>query len=262
MTFSPQPQSAANGAEPPVAGPGDGDQLDGLAPIASPTRVYEAVTEAICEYIERVELTPGDRIPSERDLAGRLRVSRASVRQAMTELRVMGLIEVRHGDGAYLRRPLEARVPAIKPEVAAASEPEYAHLREVRIILEGSAARLAAGRRDAEDLDALRRALVQMRAEVEAGNFGLEGNRSFHVAVMRASHNPVLIELLTGLGGRIDRLSEASLSRPRQAELSLETHEEIFAAIEQGEPDAAEELMRDHVRITSAVDEATEGGRA
>jgi GntR family transcriptional repressor for pyruvate dehydrogenase complex len=229
--------------------------LTEIVPIASPTRVYEAVTGAICEYIERASLSPGDRIPSERDLAGRLRVSRASVRQAMTELRVMGLIEIRHGDGAYLRRPLEARVPAISPQVAE-SEPDYAHLREVRIILEPSAARLAAQRREPADLDALRHALALMRDEVRSGGFGLDGNRSFHSAVAHASHNPVLIDMLTGLGSRIDRLSEASLSRPNQAQLSLETHDLIFEAIQQSDPDAAEELMRDHLRITSAVDEA------
>jgi GntR family transcriptional repressor for pyruvate dehydrogenase complex len=233
---------------------GDAPELGGLQPIESPTRVYEVVTEAICGYIAQAGLSPGDRIPSERDLAARLRVSRASVGKAMTELRVTGLVEIRHGDGAYLIRSLEAREPAGAEE--AADESAHPHLNEVRLLLESRATRLAAQRRAAPDLEDLRGALRQMRDEVADGDVGLNGNRSFHLAIWRASHNPVLLELLTGLGGRLDRLAELSLSRPGQAESCLEMHERIYDAIATADPDLAEELMQTHLRITDTLTEA------
>jgi GntR family transcriptional repressor for pyruvate dehydrogenase complex len=249
---------ADSAARPAVGGGGRAAGYGGLAPIAAPTRVYEVVSEALCDYIERAGLTPGDSLPSERDLAQRLKVSRSSVRQAMTELRVMGLVEVRHGDGAYLRRPLAARVPAIEREVAA-TDPDYGALVEARVAIERTLARLAAERRTEGDLAALRASIVQMREEVGGGALGLDGNRSFHAAVGTASHNDVLRDFLTSLGARIDRLSYVSLSRPRQSELSLETHELIYEAIESGDAAAAERLMGEHVRITSAIERAPAG---
>jgi GntR family transcriptional repressor for pyruvate dehydrogenase complex len=249
---------ADSAARPAVGGGGRAAGYGGLAPIAAPTRVYEVVSEALCDYIERAGLTPGDSLPSERDLAQRLKVSRSSVRQAMTELRVMGLVEVRHGDGAYLRRPLAARVPAIEREVAA-TDPDYGALVEARVAIERTLARLAAERRTEGDLAALRASIVQMREEVGGGALGLDGNRSFHAAVGTASHNDVLRDFLTSLGARIDRLSYVSLSRPRQSELSLETHELIYGAIESGDAAAAERLMGEHVRITSAIERAPAG---
>jgi GntR family transcriptional repressor for pyruvate dehydrogenase complex len=257
------PEASVKSAAARRGRPGDADDsgpegsaipYKGLGPIATPTRVYEVVSEALCGYIERAGLSPGDSLPSERALAQRLKVSRSSVRQAMTELRVMGLVEIRHGDGAYLRRPLEARVPAIEREVAE-NDPDYMPLVEARIAIERTLARLAAERRTENDLAALRAAIEEMGEQIRSGDIGLDGNRSFHAAVARAANNDVLCEFLASLGERIDRLSYVSLSRPRQAEFSLETHELIYEAIGNRDAAEAERLMADHLRITSAIEQ-------
>ena len=68
-------------------------------------RLYEVIVEQLCAYIADNEMSPGDRLPAERDLAAKLGVSRASLSQALVALEVQGVLSVRHGDGAILVRP-------------------------------------------------------------------------------------------------------------------------------------------------------------
>src|SRR3989442_5808274 len=76
-----------------------------LRPIAR-LKLYEDLVERLGEHVREARLKPGDRFPPERELASRLGVSRASIRQAMVALEVQGRVEVRHGDGTYLIREI------------------------------------------------------------------------------------------------------------------------------------------------------------
>src|SRR5256885_15195396 len=137
-------------------------------------RLYEQLAARLLDYIEVTGLGIGDRLPSERDLAQALQVSRASVRQATIALEVRGTLEVRHGDGIYLKSlPNESghlmelmtqrhRLPAIL---------------EAREALETQLAALAAARRTGEDLAEMTRGPDVMAADIEADGFGEEGDR-------------------------------------------------------------------------------------
>src|ERR1700731_1377484 len=137
-------------------------------------RLYEQLAAKLLDYVEVTGLRVGDRLPSERDLAEALRVSRASVRQATVALEVRGTLEVRHGDGIYLRSlpndsghlmeltTQQHRLPAIL---------------EAREALETQLAALAAARRTEEDLAEMTRALDVMAADIEAGGVGGGGAR-------------------------------------------------------------------------------------
>ena len=78
--------------------------VEQLRPVTRP-RLYEVIVEQLCGYIADNEMSPGDRLPAERDLAANLGVSRASLSQALVALEVQGVLSVRHGDGAILVRP-------------------------------------------------------------------------------------------------------------------------------------------------------------
>src|SRR6266536_2967902 len=123
--------------------------------------LYEEIAQKLREFIHVEELEPGDRLVSERDLAQRLGVSRTSVRQALTALRVSGLVEIRHGDGVYLVRSPEDIVPSLAEELLQ-SHAQLPAIMEVREALETQTARLAARRRSDADLDTMRRALRDM----------------------------------------------------------------------------------------------------
>ena len=154
-------------------------------------------------------MQPGDRLPSERSLAEQLGVSRTSLRQALTALRVEGLIDVRHGHGMTLVRSIDDVVPPIDAEILE-GHPEVAAAGEVRNALEALAARLAAQRRDADDLEAMVAGIREMDGEIRRGESGIDGDRMFHAAILAAARNPVLTELLGAVSVHSARIAEAS----------------------------------------------------
>lgn len=218
---------------------------EGLQPIER-SPLYEVVAARLQEFIDSENLQPGDRLLPERELAERLGVSRTSVRQALTAMRVMGLLDVRPGAGAYLKRPPAELVPSLASEVATA-EVDHPMIWEVREALEVQAARLAASRRSDADLEAMGQALAMMAESINEGGDGIDGDGLFHRALARAAHNQLLEQLITEMSDVIDRTSQASLTLPGRAPRSLQAHRRILAAVEAADVDAAAEAMRRHI---------------
>ena len=214
--------------------------------------VYASVQAQLRAFIEDQAIGRGDRLPPERELARRLGVSRTSLRQALTALRVEGLVDVRHGDGIYLLRAVDDIIPPIAAELGAA-HPELPAVGEVRNALEALAAQLAAERRTDADLAAMIAGQRVMEAEIAAGEPGLQGDRDFHGAVLNAAHNEVLAKLLGAIADGSERIAHASLSRPGQPERSLAAHRLIVDAIVTREAELARRLMYDHLDLTGAI---------
>lgn len=211
--------------------------------------LYEEVVDRLREFIDVHELKPGDRLMPERELAEQLGVSRTSVRQALTALRVLGMVDVRPGDGVYLVRT-EDLIPSLALEVLE-SEADHPMIWEVREAVETQAARLAAQRRSEEDLEAMEAALEAMEESVSAGGEGILGDRRFHESILRAAHNPLLQRLFGQLADAIDKTSQGSLSLKGQPPISLEAHRRILDAVRSGDPDDAAERMRDHLAASA-----------
>jgi GntR family transcriptional regulator, transcriptional repressor for pyruvate dehydrogenase complex len=215
--------------------------------------IYEQVSDRLREFIDVNELQPGDKLMTERELAAQLSVGRSSVREAITALRARGVVEVRHGEGIYLLRRPEDVISSLAAELVE-THVDHPYIWETRQALETQCSRLAATRASAEDLRELDLALDAMATEIDAGEPGLDGDRRFHMAVAAASHNPVLIQLLTGLRESLDRTSETSLTRPGQPARSLCDHRAILAAIRAGQPtQAADEMLRHLVTTTDTL---------
>jgi GntR family transcriptional repressor for pyruvate dehydrogenase complex len=211
--------------------------------------VSEGAQTTLREFVLTEGLAPGDRLPAERELVRRLGISRTSLRQALTVLRVEGLIEVRRGDGIYLLRDPGDVIPPITGELGAAN-PELPALGEVRNALEALAARNAALRRTDRDLSEMVVAQRLMESEIAAGKSGVDGDNAFHASVRLAAHNEVLNRLLLLIAEGTKRIAEASLSRPGQPERSLAAHRLILDAIIAREPEEAHRRMYDHLELT------------
>jgi GntR family transcriptional repressor for pyruvate dehydrogenase complex len=208
--------------------------------------VYEQVVERLQTFIDERRLQPGDRLMPERELAEQLGVSRTSVRQALTALKVLGLVESRQGDGVYLLRPPATVVPRLASEIVD-SQADHPMIWEVREGIEVQAARLAARRRTAADLAELHDALATMRASLDEGGDGVEGDRRFHRAVATAAHNELLSQLIDQLSPMIDRTSNASLTIAGRPPTSLAAHAAVLDAIEAQDEDGASDRMREHM---------------
>ena len=222
---------------------------DALRPVARP-RLYEQVIERLREYVAHERLRAGDRLPAERDLAQRLGVSRASVKQAIVVLEVQGLVETRHGGGSYL---LHDTLDVEPVEQLVARRQRLPDVLDAREAIETKLAELAAARRTAEDLDALEAALKHMRAEIDAGGHGTEGDRRFHAAVTAAARSTLLAEFMRSISEQIAESRVESLRQPGRPHRSLRQHQAIFDAISLGDPARAATAMRRHVRTVAKV---------
>lgn len=213
-------------------------------------RLYELLAEQLLEHVEREGLRPGDRLPTERLLAERFGVSRASVRQALVALEVKGVVEVRHGGGVFL-----ADTARQHPLAGLWHRAErLSDILVVREALEVKIAELAAEHCRDDDRRLMERALQQMDDDIAHGGVGAEADEAFHRAVTMASHNPVMLELMDAVSDRIWESRLASLSQPGRPPVSLAAHRDIAAAIVRGDPGAAGRAMRAHLAVVATLD--------
>jgi GntR family transcriptional repressor for pyruvate dehydrogenase complex len=215
------------------------------------TRLYEQVAGQISSWIGDNGLTAGDRLPPERELAQRLGVSRATLSQALVALEVIGVVEVRHGDGTVVtagHRTTTRIVEAIRSHADRLPE-----VIETRDALETKIAALAAARRTDDDLARIDDALASMEADIEAGGRGVEGDERFHGAVTAAAHSLLLAHLMDEIGDLVKETRLESLGQPGRPQDSLAGHRAIADAIRAGDPDAAASAMHAHVEMVGDV---------
>ncbi len=216
------------------------------------TPVFASIAGRIRELAASEGLDAGDRLPAERELARILGVSRASLREALTALRIEGAVEVQHGNGIYLLRSPTETIPPIAADLAR-RHPELPALGAVRNTLEALAAELAAGSRDDHDLARMVEAIRAMDAAISVGDDGIEGDRMFHAAILAAARNPVLADLLQTLADGAAQIASASLGRDGQPPRSLAAHRLILDAIIVRDAELARRLMREHLDLTGEM---------
>ncbi|MDQ1217820.1 FadR/GntR family transcriptional regulator [Microbacterium arborescens] len=210
-------------------------------------RTHALIADDISRHLERLivtgELSPGAPLPPERVLAQTLGVSRNALREALTRLAGLGLIERRQGSANRIaqRVPLSATLAGRMNEVSA----EFRNAAEFRAVIEPQLVRLAAARVDRVQLDALRELLESGGENDAEGSAALD--IAFHTAVAQATGNPLLAALgeLTASWTVAARLYSHLDTDGRR--LSHDGHARILAALVAGDPDAAEYAMRIHL---------------
>lgn len=217
--------------------------------------------QIVVERIERLILDgilkAGDGVPSERALCAKLGVSRPAIREGLGMLRSRGIIETRHGKGSYVAR-LSAPGDSSALMHLFNSQPKTLYdLLEVRAILEGEAARLAASRATTADLILIRRRYEEMvDKQASAGEVPLEEHarldHGFHLAINDASHNPILVHTLQSLSDLMVSSVLASVSnlyhRPAYKRILDRQHQRLFDAVTKGDPDLARRIALEHVK--------------
>jgi GntR family transcriptional regulator, transcriptional repressor for pyruvate dehydrogenase complex len=174
-------------------------------------------------------------------------VSRTSLRQALTALEALGMIEIRHGAGAYLiATEPEQMVQSIAVTLTQQNR-RLPEAMEARMALERLVAGLAASRRTAADLERARRALEDMEQEIDEGKLGTTADADFHRALCQAARNNVLEQLMASLQEHIASIREESLSQPQRPRRSLAAHGRILQAVEARDPAAAVAAMDAHL---------------
>jgi GntR family transcriptional repressor for pyruvate dehydrogenase complex len=207
--------------------------------------IKERVAGQLRGLIEAGSLQAGEQLPSERELAEQLGVSRSTVREAVQFLGALGLVEIRHGSGTFVRS--DGDLPSEWLQWTRRHRVEVHELLEVRRGLEAVAAELAAER--SHDLEAMEAALADMEAAVDGRDVpGLvEADLSFHTALAAASGNTALRHLTESLGRELLRERGAIWNEPGRPERSLREHRRIYEAVRAGDALGARTALVDHL---------------
>ena len=210
------------------------------------------LVDSLGERIRAGQLQPGDKLPTEAAIMGEFEVSRTVVREAISKLQAAGLVETRHGIGTFVIGPGDAPSFKITPEQFSTLQDVLAVL-ELRIGLETEAAGLAAQRRTADNLAALRKALDAVIAAVEAGHDSVAADFQFHLEIARATQNSHFAELMATLGSqiipraRLEPTADMSAERLAYMRRVNAEHESILDAITSQDAESARAAMRTHL---------------
>lgn len=216
-----------------------------------PKKIYEEISDIIIEQVKNGELKPGDALDSVEKSAKIYDVSRSSVREAISSLRAMGLVETRQGEGTFITS-FDASSFSLPVSTALIMQKEdIKELTVVRRLLEIGTVSLAAESRTEEDLKQLEESLTLMKDAEGKGLLGENADLQFHLNIAKATHNEMLMNLTSSV-------SDATLEAMRETRRLIlyseegmsklyEEHRRIFQAIKDKNAKLAEKEMRDHL---------------
>lgn len=220
-----------------------------LNSVSRPIRknLSQAVAEELLRRIQRGDLAPGERAPTEKDLVEMFAIGRNTAREAMQSLVAMGVLDVRPGRGAVVLRTPDASALDRGVVSSLLEDQTVADLYEFRLLVESDIAGLAAERATADSIAAIEHTLADYRACVRSNLPTYEADIAFHRAVARASGNGVFVTVLEALTDQLTRLRQATDAVPGAREIAVLGHTSVTEAIAAGDPTRARAEMRDHV---------------
>lgn len=211
-------------------------------------RVYEEIAEQIRSAIYSRSLLPGDRLPSERELAHRFQTSRVSVREALRSLQHIGLLVIKRGagGGAFIADAPSGPITASLSTMLRAGAVSVNHLTEARVMLEPDIARMAAKRATRKDIDRLA-AVVAEQEEALHARSPHHYDLKFHRLVAGASKNPVLALVMNSVADLIvEVVSSLKITFDTHRHVN-EFHRQVFLAIKNRDENRSYDLMFRHV---------------
>lgn len=222
-----------------------------LKPIKT-KKIYEEIVDQIKQLIIDGHIKPGDKLPSERNLVESFKVSRASIREALSALEMMGLIEVRTGEGAYIRQVQADTMAASLTWALSMEKGSVIELLEVRRMIEIQAAGYAAERATKAQIDELESILNSMSANLHNSETAAEkADHSFHYNIAKATHNKIIIRMMDTISDHLHHLIRASRSKLYEGkytpEILFEEHVKILLAMKNKDPEEAKKQMAVHL---------------
>lgn len=236
-----------------------------LRPLRTP-QLYELIADRLADEIRHAVLRPGDRLPSERELARQLEVSRSSVREAITALQMEGVLETRAGAGSFVAANALERVRHLaerdgdRPRVPRAADASPSALLEMRVAYEPQVARLAAARArpDAYTVELLE--LMERQPDPESPDARANWNdadRLFHRQIGVMTGNPAIVAICEWIADVMDqplwqRLRDQSVAVPGRMRIHMAEHRLIYESVAGGDVEAAEMHARKHIERVRA----------
>jgi GntR family transcriptional repressor for pyruvate dehydrogenase complex len=209
-------------------------------------RVHEDIVAQIREQLAERRWNPGDRLPSERELAERFRVSRASVREAIRALESMGLVAIKTGEGTYVASGSEALLSPLV-SVILQQKDVLRDIFEARKVIEPEIAALAAERAGPEEVQQMEEMLEEQARQIAQGESGVEADTAFHSILTQSTKNKIFLRLSDAIVESLRESRERSLQVHGRPARSLAGHREILRAIRAKDPAQARAAMLEHL---------------
>jgi GntR family transcriptional repressor for pyruvate dehydrogenase complex len=214
-------------------------------------KVYIEIVEQIQNLIMNGKIKPGDRLPPERILAEKLGVSRPPLREAMSALEILGIIECRGGKGNFVKKAFNSKNYKQQMEELEKEESPF-ELLEARKVIETEIAALAAEKATPTDIKEVENALKKMENTLNDVPKAMEFDTEFHIAVAKAAHNSVLLETMIFLAkGLTDsmwvNIKEKRWEQPGNPLKYIKEHKEIIDAIKNKNKEDARKKMNKHL---------------
>ncbi|MDQ0878568.1 GntR family transcriptional repressor for pyruvate dehydrogenase complex [Paenibacillus sp. V4I3] len=218
-----------------------------------PQKGSEIVLQQIKMQIETGTYAPGSKLPTVVELAASFQVGRSTVREALSGLKAMGWVDIRHGGGTFVTNPLPIDSSSLFDQGQTLQE-----VQEVRRFIEAGCASLAANRRTEGNLTSLRQILSTMEATLENEEESEQADIRFHLEIAKASHNSLMIGMMESLTERLQQSMKASrrlwfFAERASAEKLLQEHRDIVDAIEIKDEQLAAEKMSQHIHKVDQV---------
>ncbi|MFC3342100.1 FadR/GntR family transcriptional regulator [Paenibacillus abyssi] len=227
-----------------------------------PMKSSEWVMNDIKKKITQGQLSPGDRLASVVDLALQYSVGRSTVREALSALKAMGMLDIKQGGGTFVKAPPAESQPMhpgqLYQDLWEGRAASLRHVLEVRRVLETGCALLAAGNRTESDLSALSETLQSMEHNLENESLNEQADVRFHQQIAAATHNPLLGELMESLSQKLhDSIKDMRAlwfyAERSSSERLLREHYAIYEAIKDGNAKEASARMGLHITKVEQV---------
>ena len=207
----------------------------------------EVIIQQIKGQIKKGILKPGEKLPSERELASLLGVSRASVREGIQALAFSGYLEVIQGKGTYILE-MAIKYDEIVNFFSGFSNYSLDYLMEARIMLEGEFARLAALNASQEEIDVIEKIFNEIASSKDLNTFFVK-DLEFHLTIAKVTHNPIMNGLMKIIGEMLYKEIQKIIEMSRDTrENTIKTTRDLVQAIKQRNAEQAKELMSKHIR--------------
>jgi GntR family transcriptional repressor for pyruvate dehydrogenase complex len=216
------------------------------------SRLYEQIIEQIQNRIMEGKLHPGDRLPSEHELAEQFGVSRTVVREAIKALREKGLVEVQPGRGTFVTNITDSTTEVMRDSLGLMVRLNLnngvTELNEVRTLLEPGIAAMAAQKATEADIRTMQQAIAAMDAATNDADIFVESDLDFHLALARATQNPLITILIDPIVDLLREHRKRIFLVDGGPERGQYHHKRILETIRNHDPVAARQAMCAHLK--------------
>jgi GntR family transcriptional regulator, transcriptional repressor for pyruvate dehydrogenase complex len=211
-------------------------------------KIYEQVADQIRNMIESGELQPGDKLPALKELALQLGVSRATVREAFSSLQGMGLIDLRHGEGTFVKRVELERISEPINAAFLLGANDMNELMDVCHLIETGIARFAAERRTDDDLTRLSGALFRLETAADPEESTI-ADIGLHMALAEASYNTIFLNFMSIISEPLRSVIRLVHAEPEGQIQAIQNHRLLFDCVKEKNMTGAESLMHQYLQM-------------